>query len=111
MDVVGPCVYVIVSRCFDCAAVDTSRDIGEFHFPMVVENMAVQMRERKGRDMELLHSDFPFRFRGSDGAARFGDESKLVVDIVSQSQRCRIDTVKDTFMAMVCSSLFISMSP
>ena len=94
MDVVGPCVYVIVSRCFDCAAVDTSRDIGEFHFPVVVENMAVQMGKREGGNMELLHSDFPFRFRGSDGAARFGDESKLVVDIVSQSQRCRIDTVK-----------------
>ena len=52
------------------------------------------MRERKGRDMELLHGDFSFRFRGSDGAARFGDESKLVVDIVSQSQGCRVDTVK-----------------
>ena len=56
--------------------------------------MAVQMGERKGRDMELLHGDFPFRFRGSDGAACFGNEGKLVVDIVSQSQRCRIDTVK-----------------
>lgn len=111
MDVISPCVYVIVSRCFDCAAVDTSRDIGEFHFPMVVENMAVQMGERKGRDMELLHGDFPFRFRRSDGAAGFGNEGKLVMNIVSQTQRCRIDTVKDTFMAMVCSLLFMSMSP
>jgi len=56
--------------------------------------MAVQMGERKGRDMELLHGDFPFRFRGSDGAARLGGEGKLVVDIVSQSQRCRIDAIK-----------------
>lgn len=49
MDVISPCVYVIVSRCFDCAAVDTSRDIGEFHFPVVVENMTVQMgKERAG---------------------------------------------------------------
>ena len=56
--------------------------------------MAVQMGERKGRDKELLHGDFSFRFRGSDGAARLGGEGKLVVNIVSQSQRCRIDAIK-----------------
>ena len=44
--------------------------------------------------MELLHGDFPFRFRGSDGAARFGNEGKFVMDIVSQTQGCRVDTVK-----------------
>ena len=56
--------------------------------------MTVQMGKREGGNMELVHSDFSFCFRRSDGAARFGNEGKLVVDIVSQSQRCRIDTVK-----------------
>ena len=53
---------------------------------------------------------FPSAF-GEATAAGFGNEGKLVMNIVSQTQRCRINAVKDTFMAMVCSLLFISMTP